>query len=91
MSSKAPIGLLNPVFSKQTNEENNQTELVMDDLSSVEGATSVDPNVNTVELNISTVFSSNIADKDKSKKTKKAVQKKKGCFSLFYSFQLLEY
>lgn len=63
---------MNPVFSKQFQDEN-QTELVMDEIKSVEGTKS-----NEIDSNTSTIFSSNI-DKDKLKK-KKTNQKKKGKF-----------
>lgn len=63
---------MNPVFNKQFQDEN-QTELVMDEIKSVERTKS-----NEIDSNINTIFSSNI-DKDKLKK-KKTSHKKKGKF-----------
>ena len=73
-SKVSSIGLLNPVFNKQTKEDDNQTELVMDEINSVEGT---DSNAN---ININAIFSTNL---DKPKKSKKSTLKKKSKLSCY--------
>lgn len=60
------------MFSKQVKDDENQTELVMDEINSVETG---DANVNA-NININAIFSNNL-DKEKPNKSKKAGQKKK--------------
>lgn len=79
--------MLNPVFSKQISlNDENSTELVMDELGSNEIK---DANVND-DINVNTIFSTNLdKDKDKSKKSKKNNANKKKSIVNILDFWLI--
>lgn len=75
MKSKSSFGLINPVFNKQsTLNEDKTTDLVMDELRASHLA-SLNDELNDIDIN--TIFSSNVdKEKSSSKKSSSAASKK---------------